>query len=89
MKYSIAFVGFRINYFGILQRTFFPGIQTDSNLFGNGASDLILKRQCIAQVTLIALGPEVLVRRSLDELCGDPNPVAGTKHGPFHDGIHS
>ena len=64
------------------------GIQTDSNVLCNGVSDLILQRQCIAEITLVLIGPQVLVFRGLNQLRRDANPVAGAEHSPFHDRVH-
>src|SRR2546426_8565687 len=37
----------------------------------NGVSDLILQRQCIAEITLVLIGPQVLVFRGLNQLRRD------------------
>ena len=71
-----------------LQRGLFLRIQVDPNLIGNGSRHVALERQGVPQFTLIALGPQVPVRGTLDQLRGDADLVAGTQDGAFHDGVH-
>jgi hypothetical protein len=45
----------------MLQRHLLVSAQCDPNLFGNGASYLVLERECVSDIPFIALGPDVLV----------------------------
>src|SRR2546429_1648593 len=65
---EIRHVGLWIDHLDAFQSRFFLGIQTDSNVLCNGVSDLILQRQCIAEITLVLIGPQVLVFRGLNQI---------------------
>lgn len=47
----------------------------------------VLQRQHVARVPLETLGPKIPVRPSIDQLGGDPNLVAGSKHRALHDRV--
>jgi len=53
-----------------------------------GLRHLALQPQDIAEIPLIRLRPEVLIRRGLDQLGRDPHAVARAHHRSFHNTIH-
>ncbi len=55
----------------------------------DGSSDLVLCREDIAQLALIALGPEVSAGIGPDQLAGNPDLVAGRSHAAFEDITHA
>src|ERR1700733_3638629 len=86
--FQIRLVSLRIHNLGAFQRGLFLRIQIDPDLLRDGSRHLILQRQSILQLALIALGPKVLVRSSINQLCGDAHLVARAKHRSFHDAVH-
>ncbi len=52
----------------------------------NGRGDLALDTEQVAHRTIVALGPEVLVRGHVDELRGDAQLITSTLHTAFEDG---
>jgi len=85
---KISFVGIRVNHARSLQNGLLLRGELNQNLAGNGIGDLALKAQHIADVSLIAIAPKMLVSASLDELCGDADLPAGTEHAAFDDSVH-
>jgi hypothetical protein len=51
-----------------------------ADLAGNRPRNLALQCQNVAQIALIALGPELLIGLRLDQLRRDPHPVARAQH---------
>jgi hypothetical protein len=45
----------------------------DCNRFG----DLVLHRENIRELPVVAVGPDVIARFGFDQLCGDPDTIAG------------
>jgi hypothetical protein len=56
----------------------------DPNPSGNGARHFALDGQDAAQLTLIALCPEVSLITDLDKLCADADPAASATHAAFY-----
>jgi hypothetical protein len=50
---------------------------------GDGAGNLILDREDVAVLAIVALGPQVSVAFAVDELCADPYPPSGLAHAAF------
>ena len=61
--------------------------QLHLNFVGDGASDVALQRQDIAQVALVLLGPQVRIRRRVNQLRGDSNAAVRSQHRALDDGI--
>ena len=55
----------------------------------DGKGDLILHGKYIFQVAVIALGPDVIVLRRIDELRGDPHSIPGAPNAAFNDVSHA
>ncbi len=66
----------------------FCGRHRNLDLPGNGPSHLALQRQYVTQVSLVAVNPEVRVRRRMDQLRCDPHLLGDTHHRTFHHRIH-
>jgi hypothetical protein len=60
----------------VLQLCLFSWIQFDRDLLGKGASHRFLEGQNIARLDLVALGLQMFVDGSPDQMRGDWNPVA-------------
>src|SRR5437899_2098845 len=61
----------------------------DSDLIGKSPSHRTLKTEHVAQVSVVAPGPQGLVLRRVDELGSDADPVAGPHYGTFNHPIHA
>ena len=55
------------------------------NLRGDRARDLTLQREYITQVAVIALSPDQLFGRGINQLGRDANPLAGALNRTLHD----
>ena len=51
--------------------------------------DLVLEREDVLQVAVVALGPDVVVGFGIDQLHRDAHPVAGLAHAAFDDVLHA
>ncbi len=74
--FEIKLVGLGVDRACACQARLLLGRHLDLDLAGNGSCDFILQAEDIAQITFIALGPQVLVRSCLDQLRRDAHPVA-------------
>ena len=45
--------------------------------------DLVLDRENVVEVAVVALGPHVVAGRAVDQLGGDPHPAAGLADAAF------
>ena len=61
--------------------------QLNLNLVGDGARDVALQRQDIPQVALVLLGPQVRIRRRVNQLGGDSDASLRPQDRAFDDGI--
>jgi hypothetical protein len=61
--------------------------QLDFDLFGDGASNFALNCQNVSNFTFIAVSPEMLVGRAVDELGCDTHAVTGALYGTLDDAI--
>src|ERR1700682_2945516 len=59
-----------------------------ADLLSNVADDVALQAKDIAQIAIVALGPEMLVGGAVNQLRADSHAVAGPFHGAFHNGIY-
>src|SRR6267154_2221751 len=60
----------------------------DVNFMNNGAGHFSLHDQGILQVALIALGPELGIRRPVNQPRRDEGQTAGARHGALYDCVH-
>src|SRR6516225_1474370 len=56
---------------------------------GNASGDLVLDGKDIGQFAVVAICPQMMASRCLDELCGDANAIAGAPHAAFEDVAHT
>ncbi len=63
------------------QHHLFSRRQLDDDRVRDVPRYLVLQRQQVAQLALLALGRDVLVRSRVDQLGGYPHVVTGTQHG--------
>ena len=49
----------------------------------DGLADLVLQGEDVGEVAVVALGPDVVAGRAVDQLGGDPHPAAGLAHAAF------
>ena len=74
-----------------LVRVLAPGLlhlgryDAGSKFAGDRLRDLVLHREHIGEFAIIAVGPQVSAARRIDQLRGDPRPVAGTPDATFED----
>jgi hypothetical protein len=68
--------------------SFSAGRQLDPERLDDGLRDLVLQREDVVQVPVVALGPDVIVARCEDQLCGDPYAAARLAHAPFQHVTH-
>jgi hypothetical protein len=82
---KIVLVGLGINRATGRQERPLLGREPDLNLVGNSPRHLVLERQDVALVSFVAIGPNVTVRRRLDQLGIDSHSLPGAHHGAFHN----
>jgi hypothetical protein len=70
------------------QRRSFRSLHGDIHLAGDCLRQFGLKQKDISQVALVALGPDVPVRRGVKKLRVHPDPSAIAQHRSFYDGVH-
>src|SRR5579859_2176176 len=63
--------------------------QLSADLARDFFSDLPFERENIPHISFVSIGPEMLVRCSLDELCGDAHAIAGSLHCTFYNAVHT
>ena len=63
--------------------------ERQGELIGHRSRDLVLDRKDVREFTVICLGPQMEAVLSADELCRDPELVAGTAHAPLQHVIHA
>ena len=55
---------------------------------GDGFSDLILHREDVGEITVVAFGPNVVAALGLDQLRGDADAIAGLAQAAFQHVAH-
>jgi hypothetical protein len=76
-------IGFGTGGSALLDRFLLLGQQLEPQGRNDLLGDLILDRENVGEVAIVALGPEMVAGRSVDQLGGDPNAVAGLAHAAF------
>src|SRR3984893_3126906 len=66
----------------------FGWAQSDFKSVDDSARDVVLDRKDIGQIAVVAVGPEVGAGRGVDELRGNPHPVAGAADRAFEHRAH-
>ena len=72
-------------------RRFFDGVvafrqlKLAGKLADDGFGDLVLDREDVFEFAVVALGPQVVAARRLDQLAGDAHPRAGLAHAALKD----
>src|SRR5215813_7994459 len=56
---------------------------------GNAPGDLVLEGKDIGQFAIVALRPQVVTSRRLDQLCGDAETIGGPPHAAFEHVAHA
>src|SRR5437763_17220487 len=56
---------------------------------GNASGDLVLDGKDVSQFAVVAIRPQMMASRCLDELCGDANAIAGASHTAFEHVAHA
>ena len=51
--------------------------------------DLVLHRENVGEIAVVALGPDMIAGLGLDQLRGDPDAVAGFAHAAFEHIAHA
>ena len=62
--------------------------QLDAQAFRGASRNLVLHREHVVQVAVVALGPQFEAVGHVGEVGGDANAVAGLAHAAFHDVLH-
>ena len=68
-----------------LDRLFFFGQELHPQGGDDRLGDLVLDREDVGKVAVVAVGPGVTAGLGVDQLGGDPHPVAGLAHAAFED----
>ena len=77
-----CFVGARIRLVG--RR---PG-QCDLECHGNGRRDVVLNREHVCELTVVAFRPQMGAILGGDQLCGDPDSASRSPDAPLEDVGH-
>src|SRR6516164_9878664 len=56
---------------------------------GNALGDLVLEGKDIGQFAIVAIRPQVVTSRRLDQLCGDAETIGGPPHAAFEHVAHA
>src|SRR5262249_35677355 len=56
---------------------------------GNASGYLVLHGKDIGQFAVVAIRPQMMASRCLDELCGDTNAIASAPHAAFEHVAHT
>src|SRR5215831_5671120 len=56
---------------------------------GNAPGDLVLEGKDIGQFAIVAIRPQVVTGRRLDQLCGDAETIGGLPHAAFEQVAHA
>src|SRR5215470_5492134 len=56
---------------------------------GNAPGDLVLEGKDIGQFAIVAIRPQVVTSRRLDQLCGDAETIGGPPHAAFEHVAHA
>ena len=78
--HQVEVVGIEMGRAALLDRLFFLRQQLEFQRRDDGLGDLVLQREDVVQVAVVALGPEVVVARRLDQLGGDADAPARAPH---------
>src|SRR5580700_6239377 len=85
---KIGFQGFHIHRPRLCRRGLILRREVRLDVMGNVGGYLLFEREDIAHVALVAIGPEVPVGGSLDELRGDAHAITRALYGSFDNSIH-
>src|SRR6516162_3330078 len=55
---------------------------------GDAGGNLVLYGEDVAEVAVVAIGPDVSAGDCIDQLRGDAHPIAGLADAPFEDVAH-
>ncbi len=81
-------VSLPIDRAGTCQPRFLLRRQRNLDLSGDCVRHLALQGEDVAQVALVAVGPQVPVRGRMDQLRRDPHPLPGAQNRPLHHRIY-
>src|ERR1700722_13136657 len=84
-RHEIEMVGLDIVRAALLDRLLLLGQELQFQSLDDGFGDFGLQREDIVQVAIVALGPEVLVTRTVDQLGGDAYAATRLAHAAFED----
>ena len=76
-------IGFGARGAAVLDRLLLFGQQLELQRLDDRLGDLVLQREDVVEVAVVALGPDVAAGRAVDELRGDAHAVAGFAHAAF------
>ena len=82
---QIVRVGLDILRRRLLDRLLLLRQELDLELLDDRLGDLVLNREDVGQVAVVAGGPEMAVGRSFDQFGIDPDPVAGLADAALDD----
>lgn len=86
---QVSFVRLGIHARGTRKAPLDLAREPESNLAGDGASYFTLQFQNVADVAVIAVGPDVCLVARLDQLCSHANALALPPHAAFQQIIHA
>src|SRR5207248_8266896 len=70
---EVEIVGFDVGGPALLDRLLLFGEQLQLQGADDGLRDFVLDRKNVLEVTIVALGPDVIARRAVDQLGVDPD----------------
>ena len=80
---QICVVGLEIRRTSVLDGLFFFGKELDLERGDDRLRDLVLQREDVGKIAIVAFRPDVLVVRAVDQLRGDPHAIARFAHAAF------
>ena len=85
---QIIKIGLAVDWAGSRQTRLLCWRDLNLNLLSNGLSHFPLQVQNVAQVALIAAGPQMLLGRGMNEPDGNAHSISGTEDGTLDNSIH-
>src|SRR5215470_8241072 len=85
---QVSLVRLQVDLAGRFQMCSLIRLDVNANLVGNIVGDGALKGQDILKIAFVALGPDALVLRSIDELSRNPHLIAGAQYRPLDDAVN-
>ena len=87
-RHQVEVVGIEVGRAALLDRLLLLGQQLELQRLDDRFRDLVLQREDVAQVAVVALGPDVVAGGAIDQLRGDAHAAARLAHAALEHVLH-